>query len=147
DNGAIVVTSAKNELILSSAVLRQRLPDNKSLLVSRSIAEAVMETGESILRNHLPDDEFLTDSLKKAQVCSVLCVPLTVMSTRLGVLYLNTTISKQEFTEWHLELATAIAGIAAIALEHLRYVEWLEAQNEQLKHEIAIRHDMIGKSP
>jgi two-component system response regulator HydG len=147
DNGAIVVTSAKNELILSSAVLRQRLPDNKSLSVSRSIAQTVMESGESILRNHLLEDESLAESLKNAQVCSVLCVPLTVMGAKVGVLYLNTTISRQEFNEWHLELATAIAGIAGIALEHLRYVEWLEAQNEQLKHEIAIRHDMIGKSP
>jgi transcriptional regulator with PAS, ATPase and Fis domain len=43
-------------------------------------------------------------------------------------------------------LATAIAGIAAIALEHTRYVEWLEVENRQLSHEINARHDMVGDS-
>jgi len=62
-------------------------------------------------------------------------------------LYLNSTVSQLEFDTWHLELATVIGGITAVALEHLRYVEWLETEHAQLQHEASIRHDIISRSP
>jgi len=69
------------------------------------------------------------------------------MNTAIGVVYLATTAAGTPFDETHLQLTTAIAGIAALALEHVRYVEWLETENRQLAHEVNLRHDMIGESP
>src|SRR5207237_8569093 len=40
----------------------------------------------------------------------------------------------------------AIASVVAVALEHARYVEWLEGENRRLQEEINIEHDMIGES-
>jgi DNA-binding NtrC family response regulator len=51
------------------------------------------------------------------------------------------------FDSRHLELAVAIAGLAAVALEHARCVEWLEVQNRQLFNEANLTHEMIGENP
>ena len=108
--------------------------------------EQVFNARESLLQNDLLATA-PTESIIASGIHSVLCVPLLVMNTAVGVVYLTTTAAKTPFDETHLKLATAIAGIAALALEHVRYVEWLETENRQLAHEVNLRHDMIGESP
>jgi two-component system response regulator HydG len=39
---------------------------------------------------------------------------------------------------------TAIASIAAVALEHVRYVEWLEKENSRLDQQITTHYGLIG---
>jgi formate hydrogenlyase transcriptional activator len=146
DAGAIIPVSSKNELILRAAVCRRRTEEKREIAISRTITNSVLSSGRSLLSNHLQDDAAAAPSIISAHIQSVLCVPLTFRATRIGVIYLNTT-SRQDFDQRHLELLTAIGSLAAIALEHLRYVEWLEEQNQQLQHEVAVRHDMIGRSP
>lgn len=147
DEGAIIPVSARSALILDSAVSRQRFSRGDAVSISKSMTSAVLESGHSMLRNRLRDDSSAPTSVIYGHVQSVLCVPLSVRGARIGVLYLNTTISEEQFDQRHLELATAVAGITSVALEHLRYVEWLEKENEQLQHEVGIHHDMIGQSP
>jgi transcriptional regulator with GAF, ATPase, and Fis domain len=88
-----------------------------------------------------------TDSVVASGNRSDLCVPLLVKSVPVGVIYLTTTDAGTPFNETHLRLTTAIGGIAAIALEHARYVEWLENENRQMAHEMSLQHEMIGDSP
>jgi hypothetical protein len=89
----------------------------------------------------------VSESLRHAGLRSVLCVPLTVMGIRIGVLYLSTTNPRTPFDEQHLEMLVAVAGIGALALEHSRYVDWLEAENQQLLHEVNLQHGMVGENP
>jgi transcriptional regulator with GAF, ATPase, and Fis domain len=147
DNGAILIASANSQSFLPSPVWRQRHPAADQIRVSRTVTEAVLKSGQSILRNDLLGDKSSTDSLVISHAHSVLCVPLSVRNARVGVLYLNATTLDTRFDHRHLELTTAIATIAAVAFEHLRYVEWLESENQQLAREIELRHDMIGHSP
>ncbi len=146
DSGAIIPASTQNELMLSSAVTHQRLARSDEVPVSTTITREVLASSRSMLRNHLPGDVSAPQSVLDAKVRSVLCIPLAVRAAKLGVIYLNTAMSTHQFDQRHLEIATAIAGMTAVALEHLRYVKWLEDQNEQLQHEVTIRHDMIGNS-
>src|SRR5256714_1875406 len=46
-----------------------------------------------------------------------------------------------------LQLLTAMAGIAAIAIENMRHAEQLEVENLRLNEELNIKHQMIGDSP
>ncbi len=46
----------------------------------------------------------------------------------------------------HLQMLTAVAGIASVALENARHVEWLESENKRLQSEISLEHSMIGES-
>jgi Nif-specific regulatory protein len=63
------------------------------------------------------------------------------------VLYLDTTRSRDKFNKDHLQLVTAIAGIAAVAIENARHFEWLAEENERLLAEVNIEHNMVGESP
>jgi len=147
DDAAIIPVSMRNAVVMGSVVSHQRFHHNEPVCVSKSILNVVLESGQSLLRNHLLDDRSSPQSIFRGRVSSVLCVPLSVRSNRIGVLYLNITSPGKQFDQRHLELVTAMAAITSVALEHLRYVEWLEHENEQLQHEAAIRHDMVGQSP
>jgi Nif-specific regulatory protein len=70
-----------------------------------------------------------------------------VFSSRLGIIYADTSLPDARMDEHHLHLLTAIASVTAVALEHARYVEWLEGENRRLQEEMNIEHDMIGESP
>jgi len=65
----------------------------------------------------------------------------------LGVIYLDTRNAATPFTRNHLQLAAAIAGIAAMAIENARQVERLGSENRRLRAEVSLQHDMVGESP
>ena len=77
----------------------------------------------------------------------VVCCPLTTSNAKVGVIY--ATMPKDGF-EWFLaprmQLFASIAGLTAVALEHARYVEWLERQNHHLKEVVNVEHGMVGHS-
>jgi Nif-specific regulatory protein len=63
-----------------------------------------------------------------------------------GVLYLDTSDTSARFHEEDLQLLTAIAGIAAMAFANARQVASLENENERLRNEINITHQLVGQS-
>ena len=85
------------------------------------------------------------DSLRAAHTRSLLCVPFVVFENTLGAVYVDTADAEIGFDENHLQLLTAIASIASIAIENARRVEWLESENERLRAAMAIDHNMIGE--
>ena len=74
----------------------------------------------------------------------MLCVPLVLFDKKIGVIYLGTRDPLTPFDARHLELLTAVASIAAVALEHVRYVEWLEKENSRLDQQITTHYGLIG---
>jgi Nif-specific regulatory protein len=73
-------------------------------------------------------------------------VPLVVFAKSLGVIYLDTSDRTARFDEHHLQLLTAIACISAAAFENAKHLEWMASENEWLKKEVSINHQMIGES-
>jgi Nif-specific regulatory protein len=80
-------------------------------------------------------------------VRSVMCVPLIHLEKVIGLIYLDTANPKVQFSEDDLHLATAIAGVASMALESARHVEWLGFENRRLRVLGNLDHDMVGESP
>ena len=119
-----------------------------SIKVSQTITNQVLREGVALLSNDLFESEGLSErpSLVDARVCSVLCVPLIFLEKTLGVIYLDTSDPAARFDEGHLQLVTAIAGIAAAPLENARRLAWLEDENQRLNEEIHVEHQMIGES-
>jgi len=64
-----------------------------------------------------------------------------------GIIYLDSTIRDAAFSEDDLQLLAAIAGLAAIAIENACLVERLGTENQRLRAEISLQHDMVGQSP
>src|SRR2546423_3730860 len=115
--------------------------------VSRTISRKVLNEGVAILSNDVSDKEdFDAESVISTEIHSLLCVPVTVYEKALGVIYLYTTDPHERFDQDQLQLVTAISNIAAVALENARHVEWLESENERLREDIQIEHNMVGES-
>lgn len=124
------VYGPNQKITVSSTVVRRVLKDNAALLVSDA------ENNEAL---H-------TDSLIAAHSRSLLCVPLIMLGRTLGVLYLDTDVPDVRFDEDHLQLITAIAAIAAVAIQNARHIETLENENRRLIADANLEHNMVGES-
>jgi Nif-specific regulatory protein len=124
-------------------------PDSSATIrVSRTVARQVLQGGEAILSNDVGEGDKLdaSDSLVAAHVRSLLCVPLAVFGKVTGVIYCDTSSAASPFDENHLQLLTAVAGVASVAVENIRHVELLAGENRRLKEELSIESNMIGES-
>jgi transcriptional regulator with GAF, ATPase, and Fis domain len=149
---AAVLLVGQNPEEFVSGVYREKdldLGQSVPFRISRTVAKQVLRDGVAIMGNDVLGGQHIkpTESVVASQIASLLCVPLLVFGTRLGVIYADTTHPGAHIDEHHLHLLTAIASIAAVALEHARYVEWLEGENQRLQGEINIEHEMVGESP
>jgi Nif-specific regulatory protein len=94
------------------------------------------------------DDQALRQvpTLADLQVRSLLCVPLLVSDKALGAIYLDSS-NPALFDEDHLQVMTAVAGIASLAFDNVRHWEQLQQENQDLRAEISVEHNMVGGSP
>jgi len=77
---------------------------------------------------------------------SALAAPLVVRGEVAAVVYLESSGAEQRFDEGHLQLLTAVAGMAAVAWENATILGWLQEENERLQSELKIEHGMVGVS-
>lgn len=128
------------------ALDRVKGPD-ETIKVSRSVARQVLREGAALLiEDHEKTASLDYESLKQARMSSVLCVPLVMAGKSLGVLYLASNEPDVHFDSDHLQLASTIAAIAAVAIENARHIEWLESENKRLIADAGIEHSMVGES-
>lgn len=119
-----------------------------TVTVSRTIARQVLNEGVAILSNDPAGDECqnVSESLIASRTSAILCVPLKMMLRTLGIIYLATSEPATLFDNDHLQLVSAIAGIAAVAIENARHVESIETENQQLRADARVEHNMVGES-
>jgi transcriptional regulator with GAF, ATPase, and Fis domain/pSer/pThr/pTyr-binding forkhead associated (FHA) protein len=109
--------------------------------VSRSLALRVIGERVSIL------DPAGDSQPPESAALSLLCVPLSAGDRVLGVIYLDTRNPSTRFRTEDLQLLSAIAGLAAVAIENARQFERLGSENQRLRAEVNLRHDMVGQGP
>jgi two-component system, NtrC family, response regulator HydG len=133
----------------SSAVAwdRVRGPDHP-VQVSRTIVQRVVRERVGLVVNDIFSDEGLRQvhTVVELRIRSVLCVPLTAAGRVLGAIYLDSQHRSDQFDESRLQVMTAVAGIAALALGNVRYMEQLRKENHELRAEINLEHNMVGGS-
>jgi len=115
--------------------------------VSRTIARHVISDNVAILGFDVASSVPLRDveSLAASEVRSLLCVPLSVLQRMIGCIYLDSTNAASRFTEEHLQLITAVAGISAVALDNARRLQWLEQENQRLTMEVSQDRSLVGE--
>jgi len=77
---------------------------------------------------------------------AVMIVPIAVNDRSVGAIYLVARAG-DAFQDHHLQLVTAVARIAATALENVRRVAVLERDTERLQSDLQLIHQMVGHSP
>src|SRR2546423_3889063 len=147
--GAILLAGETEEELTPSASYIRLPGEGGAFTMSRTVAMQALREGVSILSNDVSSDPALgpAESLVASQARALLCVPLVAHEEARGIIYLDTCDASASFDEHHLQLLTAIAGIAAIAIENMRHAEQLEVENLRLNEELNIKHQMIGDSP
>ena len=117
--------------------------------VSRTVVGRVLQERVGLLISNVPADVSFgqIETLAQLQVSSVLCVPLLVSGNVRSVIYLDSRNSTQSFDQTHLQLITAVAGLASLALASLRHWEAVREENQALRTEIGLEHNMVGAGP
>jgi len=88
----------------------------------------------------------MVDSLDELQIKSLLCVPLILSGNVIGIIYLDSQNPGESFDENHLQVMTAVASLAALALDNVRTLEELQDENRLLRSEINLENNMVGGS-
>ena len=108
--------------------------------VSRTLVRKALDEGAAVL---------CTDVAKglDADAKTLMCVPLTNLDRGVGVIFLESFEASVPFEEGHLQLVTAIARIAALALANTRRLDRLRDETETLRRDLGLEHGLIGDSP
>ena len=148
ERGAILLEDTREETPSPVAWDRVAGPDHP-VHVNRALTRRVIEEGISVLENEgpTPNVSIAPTQQGATPAHSILCVPLNVGGQVLGVIYLHSSNPATAFSEDDLQLLAAIAGLAAIAIENARQFELLGIENQQLRTEASLQHDMAGQSP
>lgn len=143
DEGAILLVDDAQEFAEITAV---NLSDETAqVFVSQTVVRQVLETRQVVLVADFAAEESLqnAESLFLRKVSTLLCVPVALFDKTLGAIYL--TGSRARFDESHLRFLTAVAGIAAVAIENARWYGFLENENARLRGE-TLNRNMLGES-
>lgn len=74
------------------------------------------------------------------------CVPMMASGRSIGVIYLESNNPLAKFTMDDVQLLSAVAGLGAIGIENARQFERLGNENQRLRAEVNLTHDMVGHS-
>lgn len=125
------VTHDIDPLALES-LLAGRDPSNRPE-ISRTIVETALRDRHPILSTNAMEDPRFAErtSVQLASVRSVLCVPLMARGDVIGIIYLDNRVRSGLFNEHHLEMLTAFANQAAVAIQNARLYEDLRKSMEE----------------
>jgi adenylate cyclase len=138
DNGVILLRDPHSQELVIQA-MRQRKPGQGKVLVSDTLLAQVQETKEGVLTSDaITDARFqASHSIMALGVRSAMAVPLLNSSGDevKGIMFLDSRERIAAFTTKDLEVLSAIAAQASVALENSEYARALEheaAQRAQL---------------
>jgi len=148
DRGAILHFSPGTEQAESAIAWDRKLGPGKAVPLSRTVVHRVVaERAGLLVHDVAADTDFrAVQTLNELQSQSLLCVPLVLAGDIAGVIYLDSRDPAKLFDGDDLQLMTALAGIASLALENVRRWESLREENRLLRAEINLEHDMVGTS-
>jgi len=149
DRGAILAFGDDPQQINWSAAWDRRHGPGVPVRVSRTIAARVVRDQSGLLLRDVTDNAELRKSASFAElpVHALMCVPLTFSGKVTGLIYVDTQDARVRFDENHLQMLTAIASLASLALDNIAYLENLRQENRELRTQITVEHNMVGSSP
>jgi adenylate cyclase len=100
----------------------QRMTTDGSLPYSRTIVDMVVRDKVAVLTSDAQQDERFEagQSIRMQQIRSAMCAPLWNRDSVIGVIHVDSPLHVGTFTERDLDLLTALANFAAVAIERAR---------------------------
>jgi transcriptional regulator with GAF, ATPase, and Fis domain len=148
ERAAILLLGENTDDIISNYSVDRTRPSENPMRVSRTVVQEVLKQRVAILSSRIPDSETseVAESLLTTDTRSLISVPLFNPRRVFGLIYLTSTNRALSFSERHLHFAGAVANIASVAIERVRYIEWLRSEKDRLQEEVDLKHSMVGDS-
>jgi Nif-specific regulatory protein len=148
ERGSVLFVDSQGEVSSSTAWDRVHGPEHV-VPVNQVILKRVMSERSGLLLTGADGEEGsrTRSPAPPDRAASLLCVPMIVGDRVVGAIYLDARVPTVQFDDTHLRVLQAIAHIAALALENLGHWEKLRQENLALRAEIALKHDIVGRSP
>ncbi|MGH9839158.1 MAG: sigma 54-interacting transcriptional regulator [Blastocatellia bacterium] len=149
ERGAIVLSEEHSREIATICGWQRRAEARNAIEVSSTVIEQVLREGVAILCDNVRLNITFSRaaSLAFQSISTLMAAPILTGDKVAGLIYLDAISPEVRFDQNHLELLRAIANLTAVALENLRRMNHLESENQRLRAEIAIEHDMVGDGP
>lgn len=118
----------------------QETIDGHSMPISRTVIERAAATGEGILTNNAQEDERFSSqqSVVGYQLRSILCAPLRARGRTIGAVYVDNRLFAGVFQQEDLDLLSAFANQAAIAIENARLFTQTDQALERRVQELSL---------
>jgi adenylate cyclase len=113
------------QLRISRMKSKQRITGDGSTPYSRTIVDMVVREKVAVLTSDAQADERFEAgmSIRIQQIRSAMCAPLWNRDSVIGVIHVDSPLHVGTFTEKDLDLLTALANFAAVAIERARLHE------------------------
>jgi transcriptional regulator with GAF, ATPase, and Fis domain len=147
ERGAILLLDSSTEEFSAPVAWDRAAGPDHPVHLSRVLAQRVVKERVAVLDFEEPSPSSTSPDDSPVSGVSLLCVPLTTPTQSLGLIYLDTRNPTTRFSNDDLQLLSAIAGLASVAIENARQFESLGGENQRLRAEVQLQHDMIGRGP
>ncbi len=150
ERGYIVLKNKRSgelEFRVARGMEQSTLDESQGMIISKTIVNKVADTGKPELTDNASMDERYQsqESIVNFQLRSILAVPLKVRDEVIGVVYCDNRFMAGLFKATELEVLTAFAGQAAVAIENARLFESVQRRLNEVT-EIRDRVDNLFNS-
>ncbi|HUE97648.1 MAG TPA: HD domain-containing phosphohydrolase [Anaerolineales bacterium] len=136
ERGFLMLRESNGELVVRIArgIAHVNL-NEEAFKVSRTVVRKVVESNAPVLTTNAQADPRFDAQMSVAafQLRSILCVPLKLKDDLIGVLYVDNRAHAGIFKENDLELISAFADQAAVAIDSARLFEDLQDSHRELE--------------
>jgi Nif-specific regulatory protein len=117
--------------------------------MGQGIAGHVAMTGEPLLIDDVANDprwyKEISESIR-FETQSIACVPLKLNEETIGVVQIIDRQDGSPLQSTDMDLLNEFAALAALAVGHARNIQEVKRENQDLKEELQVRHQIIGSS-
>ena len=136
ERGFLMLYDFKGELqpVVARGIEHINLVD-KAFEFSHTLIQRVTETGQPVLTTNAQEDPRFEDQVSIAayQLRSILCAPLKIKDQLIGVIYVDNRARSGMFCDSDLDLISAFANQAAVAIDNADLFENLQRSNYELE--------------
>ena len=117
--------------------------------MGQGIAGHVAQSGQALLIDDVSKDPRWFKEISESigfETQSIACVPLKGDQAIIGVMQIIDKEDGRPLSAGDMRLLEEFASLAALALGHAQNLQAVKRENRDLKEELQLRHEMVGKS-
>jgi len=136
ERGMIMLRDNRGEFPIKAARgMDQVSLDANDFSVSKTIIRRVAETGDPLLTTNAQEDPRFDQqkSVVEQNLRSILCAPLKLKDDIIGVIFVDSRVYSGLFEENDMEILSAFADQAAVAIDNARLFDGMQKANQELR--------------